>query len=161
MFLYTPKGFSRAAGATAATRHNNCVVGVVVVCAVAGWEAGECRRLRRKCQGGLRKEQPCRRRCGCAEGAPAGRGYSEQLPRRTEPLPRRAAKAAALPKAGRSDDEGSASSQNKLIVIKPPKEKSPAGALFIIVRMHSVKARVFPLGNLPLTLDGLFRVPFC
>ena len=73
-------------------------------------------------------------------------------PRKKRPCRRRGE---VMPKAARVKP------QNKLIVIKPPKEKSPAGALFIIVRMHSVKARVFTVVNLPLTLDGLFRVPFC
>lgn len=76
-------------------------------------------------------------------------------------MQRRAAKEAALPQAGRSDAVGGASSQNKLKVIKPPKERTPAGALFIIVCVHSVKAESISFGNLPLTLDGLFRVPFC
>ena len=55
LVFYSPRRDSREAGATATAPQHSLSVVVVVVCAVAGWEAGECRRLRRKCSGGLRK----------------------------------------------------------------------------------------------------------
>ena len=110
---------------------------------------------------GRERSGPAASAAAVPKARPQGGIYSEQVGKANGALQRRAAKEAALPQAGRSDAAGGASAQNKLIVIKPPKEKSPAGALFIIVCMHSVKVESISCGNLPLTLDGLFGVTFC
>ena len=71
--FYSPRRGNPAKREPQPTPNRQLVLCVVVLCAVAGWEAGECRRLRRKCGSGPRKKRPCCKRCGCAEGAPAGR----------------------------------------------------------------------------------------
>ena len=99
-FLYPPQGYSREAGATAATRHNNCVVGVVVVLLWRGGKrampkaAPQVRRRAAKAAACRKPLRLCRRRA-----RRAGIRVSKST-RRTEPLQRRAAKAAACRRRG-------------------------------------------------------------
>lgn len=88
---------------------------------------------------GCESSSPAASAAAVPKARPQGGIGASKSTRREKPLPRRAAKVAALPKAGRSEAEGGASSQNKLIVIKPLKENSPSGALFIIIWINSVK----------------------
>ena len=102
LFLFPPQGFPAKREPQPPPRNNSLSVVVVVVCAVAGWEAGECRRLRRKCGGGLRKQQPAASAAAVPKARPQGGFTSEQVDKANGAPAAAGCESSSLPQAARA-----------------------------------------------------------